>query len=223
MCPPWCGSLPWTFVAPKLSSLSFSHLRWLFAPLCPFFVSPSFGFRSFVSCLQLCWLRWHTSTTLVLHFFLRMSSGLQGVDVHPFPTICLPSVPTYLLLVPCLLLLAFCGLFSWVFLPDYFNCLSLRCCLASWGFTSTCLLIVTYLFVYFEFDTPDNHLPCLHTFCLGVKAMTTLVSRPWRSRIFYVCTAKPWERPQHLLMRAACGIHCGDVKAALETYDLMSR
>merc|ERR1719163_671957 len=31
------------------------------------------------------------------------------------------------------------------------------------------------------------------------------------------------ERPQHLLMRAACGIHCGDVNAAIETYDLMSR
>ncbi|CAE7474947.1 RNR1, partial [Symbiodinium pilosum] len=31
------------------------------------------------------------------------------------------------------------------------------------------------------------------------------------------------ERPQHLLMRAACGIHHGDVEAALETYDLMSR
>ena len=31
------------------------------------------------------------------------------------------------------------------------------------------------------------------------------------------------ERPQHLIMRAACGIHCGDLEAALETYDLMSR
>jgi len=31
------------------------------------------------------------------------------------------------------------------------------------------------------------------------------------------------ERPQHLLMRVACGIHCGDVDAAVETYDLMSR
>jgi len=31
------------------------------------------------------------------------------------------------------------------------------------------------------------------------------------------------DRPQHLLMRAACGIHCGDVEAAIETYDLMSR
>ena len=31
------------------------------------------------------------------------------------------------------------------------------------------------------------------------------------------------ERPQHMIMRAACGIHCGDLKAALETYDLMSR
>jgi len=31
------------------------------------------------------------------------------------------------------------------------------------------------------------------------------------------------ERPQHMLMRAACGIHCGDVAAAIETYDLMSR
>lgn len=31
------------------------------------------------------------------------------------------------------------------------------------------------------------------------------------------------ERPQHLLMRAACGIHAGDLEAVLETYDLMSR
>jgi len=31
------------------------------------------------------------------------------------------------------------------------------------------------------------------------------------------------ERPQHLLMRVACGIHAGDVSAAIETYDLMSR
>jgi ribonucleoside-diphosphate reductase alpha subunit len=31
------------------------------------------------------------------------------------------------------------------------------------------------------------------------------------------------ERPQHMLMRVACGIHSGDVRAAIETYDLMSR
>lgn len=31
------------------------------------------------------------------------------------------------------------------------------------------------------------------------------------------------ERPQHLLMRVACGIHCGSVEKAIETYDLMSR
>jgi len=31
------------------------------------------------------------------------------------------------------------------------------------------------------------------------------------------------ERPQHMLMRVACGIHAGDLRAALETYDLMSR
>jgi len=31
------------------------------------------------------------------------------------------------------------------------------------------------------------------------------------------------ERPQHMLMRVACGIHVGDVSAAIETYDLMSR
>merc|ERR1712178_280202 len=31
------------------------------------------------------------------------------------------------------------------------------------------------------------------------------------------------ERPSHMLMRVACGIHCGDVEAAIETYDLMSR
>jgi len=31
------------------------------------------------------------------------------------------------------------------------------------------------------------------------------------------------ERPAHMLMRVACGIHYGDVKAAIQTYDLMSR
>merc|ERR550537_1121612 len=31
------------------------------------------------------------------------------------------------------------------------------------------------------------------------------------------------ERPQHMLMRVACGIHSGDVASAIETYDLMSR
>uniref|UniRef100_A0A1I8GJD0 Ribonucleoside-diphosphate reductase n=1 Tax=Macrostomum lignano TaxID=282301 RepID=A0A1I8GJD0_9PLAT len=30
------------------------------------------------------------------------------------------------------------------------------------------------------------------------------------------------ERPQHLLMRVACGIHCGNVEAAIESYELMS-
>jgi ribonucleoside-diphosphate reductase alpha subunit len=33
---------------------------------------------------------------------------------------------------------------------------------------------------------------------------------------------KVTERPQHMLMRVSCGIHCGDVDAALETYRLMS-
>merc|ERR1712187_389549 len=31
------------------------------------------------------------------------------------------------------------------------------------------------------------------------------------------------ERPQSMILRVACGIHCGDVAAAVETYDLMSR
>merc|ERR1719316_864495 len=31
------------------------------------------------------------------------------------------------------------------------------------------------------------------------------------------------ERPQHMLMRVACGIHADDVEAAIETYDLMSQ
>ena len=31
------------------------------------------------------------------------------------------------------------------------------------------------------------------------------------------------ERPSHMLMRVACGIHAGDLAAAIETYDLMSR
>lgn len=30
------------------------------------------------------------------------------------------------------------------------------------------------------------------------------------------------ERPQHMLMRVACGIHCGDIDSTLETYNLMS-
>jgi len=31
------------------------------------------------------------------------------------------------------------------------------------------------------------------------------------------------ERPQHLLMRVSCGIHCGDVQKAIQTYQLMSQ
>jgi ribonucleoside-diphosphate reductase alpha subunit len=31
------------------------------------------------------------------------------------------------------------------------------------------------------------------------------------------------ERPQHMLMRVSCGIHAGDLRAAIETYDLMSK
>ncbi|CDJ44116.1 ribonucleoside-diphosphate reductase, large subunit, putative [Eimeria tenella] len=31
------------------------------------------------------------------------------------------------------------------------------------------------------------------------------------------------ERPQHMIMRVACGIHYGDIERTLETYDLMSR
>merc|ERR1712178_98589 len=31
------------------------------------------------------------------------------------------------------------------------------------------------------------------------------------------------ERPSHMLIRVACGIHCGDADAAMETYDLMSK
>ena len=30
------------------------------------------------------------------------------------------------------------------------------------------------------------------------------------------------ERPQHMLMRVACGIHCGDLDSVIETYNLMS-
>ena len=37
------------------------------------------------------------------------------------------------------------------------------------------------------------------------------------------CRGRIVERPQHMLMRVACGIHCGDVKAAIETYDLLSQ
>ena len=37
------------------------------------------------------------------------------------------------------------------------------------------------------------------------------------------CDKQVVERPQHMIMRVALGIHGTDVKAALETYDLMSR
>mmetsp|Transcript_25908 Transcript_25908/g.41481 ORF Transcript_25908/g.41481 Transcript_25908/m.41481 type:complete len:820 (-) Transcript_25908:789-3248(-) len=37
------------------------------------------------------------------------------------------------------------------------------------------------------------------------------------------CDDKIVERPQHMIMRVACGIHAGDVDKAIETYDLMSR
>ena len=30
------------------------------------------------------------------------------------------------------------------------------------------------------------------------------------------------ERPQHMIMRVACGIHCGDIERCIETYELMS-
>ena len=39
----------------------------------------------------------------------------------------------------------------------------------------------------------------------------------------YTGQGKIVERPQHLIMRTACGIHMGDLAAALETYDLISR
>ena len=31
------------------------------------------------------------------------------------------------------------------------------------------------------------------------------------------------ERPQHMIMRVACGIHYGDVEKVIETYELMSQ
>jgi len=37
------------------------------------------------------------------------------------------------------------------------------------------------------------------------------------------CNGKTMERPQHMIMRVALGIHGNDLDAAMETYDLMSR
>ena len=37
------------------------------------------------------------------------------------------------------------------------------------------------------------------------------------------CNGKTIERPQHMIMRVALGIHGADLDAALETYQLMSR
>jgi ribonucleoside-diphosphate reductase alpha chain len=36
------------------------------------------------------------------------------------------------------------------------------------------------------------------------------------------CHGRIVERPQHLMMRVACGIHCGDVAKTIETYKLLS-
>jgi ribonucleoside-diphosphate reductase alpha chain len=36
------------------------------------------------------------------------------------------------------------------------------------------------------------------------------------------CHGRIVERPQHMMMRVACGIHCGDVAKAIETYKLLS-
>lgn len=30
------------------------------------------------------------------------------------------------------------------------------------------------------------------------------------------------ERPQHMIMRVSCGIHCGDLQSVIQTYNLMS-
>lgn len=146
MCPPWCGSLPELLLLPNfLPCLSpiFGGCLHLCVPFCLPFV----WFRSFVSCLQLCWLRWHTSTTLVLHFFyvcLPACRGLMSILSYHLSSI-RPYLSTTgpLLALACLLRAVLMS-----FSPRLFHCLSLRCCLASWGFTSTCLLIVTYLFVY---------------------------------------------------------------------------
>jgi len=43
-----------------------------------------------------------------------------------------------------------------------------------------------------------------------------------KSYLLRVC-GKIVERPQHMLMRVACCIHCGDLATAIESYDLMSR
>ena len=52
---------------------------------------------------------------------------------------------------------------------------------------------------------------------------TILVSKLWKKSYLLRVHGKIVERPQHMLLRVACGIHSGDVKAAIETYDLMSR
>ena len=139
---------PWTFVAPKLSSLSFSHLRWLFAPLCPFLsplrLVPFFCLLPPALLVEVAHI-YHFGSAFFLTYVFRPAGGW----CPSFPTICLPSVPTYLLLVPCLLLLAFCGLFSWVFLPDYFiACLFVVAWLAGDSLPLAYLLLLTFLCIW---------------------------------------------------------------------------
>ena len=89
---------------------------------------------------------------------------------------------------------------------DYFGAFAYTCifCISPWYFCCCNLELGLWFFLY-EKD-------------LIFRGFKTL-EKSYLLRVH----GKIVERPQHMIMRAACGIHCGDLNAALETYDLMSR
>ena len=54
-----------------------------------------------------------------------------------------------------------------------------------------------------------------------IMSTTILVSKLLEKSYLLRVHGKIVERPQHMLLRVSCGIHSGDVKAAIQTYDLM--
>ena len=53
--------------------------------------------------------------------------------------------------------------------------------------------------------------------------MITLDLKHWRRSYLLKLNGKIAERPQHMLMSVAVGIHLNDLEAAIETYELMSK
>lgn len=73
-------------------------------------------------------------------------------------------------------------------------------------------------FISKNIETINNHIDYERDFNYDYFGFKTLE----RSYLLKIHN-KIVERPQHLLMRVSCGIQKTDIKAALETYDYMSK